>query len=71
MSDAMSSFQCSLMLGTVENDETTWERLYEIRDFPDLTDVKQALDVTTTRNSMFANIEGMFFSNSSGFFPTP
>ena len=67
MSDAISSYQCSLMLGTVENDETTWERLCEIRDFPDLTDVKQALDVTTTRNSMFANIEGIGQSEQRAF----
>lgn len=36
MSQAISSFQANLMKGTASGSSTTWARLVEIKDFPDL-----------------------------------
>ena len=60
MSNAISSFQANLMVGTPGSGSSiTWSRLVEIKDFPDLSSAPEALEKTTTADPPRTFIEGI------------
>lgn len=66
MSQAISSFQANLMKGTGSG-TLTWERLIEIKDFPDLIGQPEALEKTTTADPQRTYIEGILGNEQKTF----
>lgn len=67
MSNAISTFQANLMKGTTSGGSTTWARLIEIKDFPDLWGAPEPLDKTTTADPMYTYIEGIKTNDQKSF----
>lgn len=63
MSQAISSFQANLMVGS----GTNWSRLVEIKDFPDLAAAPEALEKTTTADAQRTFIEGILGNDQKTF----
>ena len=66
MSQAISSFQANLMVGTGSG-TLTWSRLVEIKDFPDLIGQPEALEKTTTADAQRTYIEGILGNDQKTF----
>lgn len=66
MSTAISSFQANLMKGSGTG-TTTWSRLVEIKDFPDLWSAPEPLEKTTTADPMRTYIEGIYGNEQKSF----
>lgn len=66
MSQAISSFQANLMIGTGSG-TPTWSRLVEIKDFPDLIGQPEALEKTTTADPQRTYIEGILGNEQKTF----
>lgn len=66
MSQAISSFQANLMIGTGSG-TLTWGRLVEIKDFPDLIGQPEALEKTTTADAQRTYIEGILGNDQKTF----
>ena len=66
MSQAISSFQANLMVGTGSG-TLTWSRLVEIKDFPDLNGQPEALEKTTTADAQRTYIEGILGNDQKTF----
>lgn len=68
MSNAISSFQANLMVGTAgSGGSITWARLVEIKGFPDLSSAPEALEKTTTADSQRTFIEGIMGNDQKTF----
>lgn len=68
MSQAISSFQANLMVGTAgSGGSVTWSRLVEIKDFPDLAAAPEALEKTTTADPQRTFIEGILGNDQKTF----
>ena len=66
MSQAISTFQANLMKGTGSG-TPTWERLVEIKDFPDLWSPPEPLEKTTTADIMRTYVEGIYGNDQKNF----
>ena len=66
MSQAINTFQASLMRGT-GSDSLTWSQLIEIKDFPDLIGTVEALEKTTTSDAQRTYIEGIIGNDQKSF----
>lgn len=56
---AISSYQCYLMKGTTSGETTTWSKLVDIKDFPDLGGAPEMLETTTLSDSAQTFIAGI------------
>lgn len=56
---ATSSYKTFLMKGTTSGDTTTYEKLVDIKDFPDLGGAPEMLDITTLSDPMSTFIPGI------------
>lgn len=66
MSQAINTFQASLMQGTGSG-TLTWTQLIEIKDFPDLIGTVEALEKTTTSDAQRTYIEGIIGNEQKSF----
>ena len=66
MSQAINTFQVNLMKGT-GTQTLTWERLVEIKDFPDLIGQPEALEKTSTSDPQRTYIEGILGNDQKSF----
>lgn len=56
---AISTYKIFLMQGTTANDTTTWAKLIDIKDFPDLGGAPEMLETTTLSDNMQTYIPGI------------
>lgn len=56
---AISTYKVYLMKGTVAAASTTWEKLIDIKDFPDLGGAPEMLETTTLSDAMQTYIPGI------------
>ena len=56
---AISTYKCFLMKGTTSNNTTTYAKLIDIKDFPDLGGAPELLETTTLSDKMQTYIEGI------------
>lgn len=56
---AISTYKIFLMKGTTASSSTTWEKLIDIKDFPDLGGAPEMLETTTLSDSMQTYIPGI------------
>lgn len=66
MSQAINTFQASLMQGTGSG-TLTWTQLIEIKDFPALIGTVEALEKTTTSDAQRTYIEGIIGNEQKSF----
>lgn len=66
MSQAINTFQVSLMQGTGSG-TLTWQQLVEIKDFPDLIGQPEALEKTTLSDAQRTYIEGILGNDQKTF----
>lgn len=59
MSEAISTFQIYLMKGSTSGSTTTWEKLVDIKDYPDLGGTPEKLDTTTLSDPIKTSILGI------------
>lgn len=56
---AISTYKVFLMKGTTSSSTTTWEKLIDIKDFPDLGGAPELLETTTLSDKMQTYIPGI------------
>lgn len=56
---AISTFKTFLMKGTTSNDSTTFSKLVDIKEFPDLGSAPEMLQTTTTSDKSHTYIPGI------------
>lgn len=56
---AISTYKVYLMKGTTSGGSTTWEKLVDIKSFPDLGGAPELLETTTLSDPMQTNIMGI------------
>lgn len=56
---AISTYKVFLMKGTTSGSTTTWTKLIDIKDYPDLGGAPEMLDTTTLSDSATTNIPGI------------
>ena len=56
---AISTYKVFLMKGTTSGGSTTWEKLIDIKDFPDLGGAPELLETTTLSDKMQTYIPGI------------
>ena len=56
---ATSSYKTYLMLGTTSNNSTTYSKLIDIKNYPDLGSAPELLETTTLSDAMRTNIFGI------------
>lgn len=64
---AISTYKAFLMKGTVSEGTTTYSKLIDIKDFPDLGGAPEMLDTTTLSNKMYTYIAGIQSSDALEF----
>lgn len=68
MPDVAISSLFYLLTGTLNNDgDIIYTPLVEVKDWPDITGVREALDATTTANKANSNIEGVQANDTKTF----
>lgn len=56
---AISTYKVFLMKGTTSSSTTTWQKLIDIKDFPDLGGAPELLETTTLSDKMQTYIPGI------------
>ena len=56
---AISTYKVFLMKGTTSSSTTTWEKLIDIKEFPDLGGAPEMLETTTLSDNMQTYIPGI------------
>jgi hypothetical protein len=67
MSDAVISYPFYLLTGEMTDDDLIYTPLVEVKDWPDITGTREALDATTTANKVYSNIEGIQGNDTKSF----
>lgn len=64
---AISTYKIFLMEGTTSDNTTTWSKLVDIKDFPDLGGAPEMLETTTLSDKMQTYIPGIQSSDALEF----